>query len=387
MADSHRTPFNALIAQSIVAHTDILPEQLIIVENSAKYCPNDSTENAADEKHNLSAIVDTMAKLNFMAMKDPNLCAGEQGPSFRETLFSSVSELAKLVGSRPLRYIELGPEPFKSHGILTVLLAAGVQLRQYVGVDINPASQEVMRQKLMPLIGTERFTYLIADYYECSRTDFPKPMTTGTISAEGQGDDMVTIITNLGFQEGNDLPSRTGPMLERLMRPGDLLLSEMQVLHDSPNSFEQVGTDGVIRAAAIERFYRLPEMRRFSLLIAQRFSKSNSSSDAGRSSPELKCNDNSNYDDCEQQLHEPPEYLFNLVPLRTDELVGFVNVAATLISVRVDGGVKKYLLTNSCLKYTQAQFHQVRETSGNFRVMKSLETGDKSVVFQIAERR
>lgn len=47
-----------------------------------------------------------------------------------------------------MRYIELRPEPFKSRAILTKMLAAGVQLRQYIGVDINPDS-EVMRQTLV----------------------------------------------------------------------------------------------------------------------------------------------------------------------------------------------------------------------------------------------
>lgn len=122
-----------------------------------------------------------------------------------------------------MRYIELRPEPFKSRAILTQMLAAGVQLRQYIGVDINP-DFEVMRQTLVPLIGLDRFTYLIADFCKCSMANYTKP-TRDT----GVEDHWATVVTNLDLQEGNDVPSRTGPMLKRLRRPGDLLLSEMQV--------------------------------------------------------------------------------------------------------------------------------------------------------------
>ena len=215
-----------------------------------------------------------------------------------------------------------------------------------------------MRQTLVPVIGTERFTYLIVDFYKYSMADFPKPR-----GGTGEQDDCVTVVTNLGFQEGNDLPSRTGPMLQSLTRPGDLLLSEMQVFHRSTS--ERAGTREV-EAAAIERFYQLPEMRRFSALVGQRF-------DSG-SPQELNA-----ASDGQQQ-----DYLSNLVPLRIE--IGLVKVAATLVSVGIDG-VKKYVLTNSCVKDTCDQFQQARETSGNFVVITSQETGDESVVFQILERR
>ena len=39
MAVTTLPPFNALIAQAIATNTYILPEQLIILDNSAKYCP------------------------------------------------------------------------------------------------------------------------------------------------------------------------------------------------------------------------------------------------------------------------------------------------------------------------------------------------------------
>ena len=301
-----------------------------------------------------------MANLNRMALGDPSPCAGEHGPSFRDALFSAARELAKLAKGRPLRYVELGPEPIKSCAILTRLLSAGVQLRQYIGVDINPESEEVMRQTLVPVIGTDRFSYLIADFYKCSLADFPNPM-----GRAGAPEDCVTVVTNLGFQEENDLPSRTGTMLMCLTRPGDLLLSEMQVLPGSTG--EGAGTREVA-AAAIERFYQLSEMQRFSVLVGQRLAC------GGRQLPTVASDGESEQQEC----------LFHPVPLRTE--IGSVNVAATLVAVGVDG-VKKYVLTNSCLKYTRDQFQRAREAFGSFVVVSSQETGDKSVVIQIAERR
>lgn len=349
--------FNDLIAHAITNHSHISPEQLIILDNSAKYCPGGVNQDATDEQI-LSEIFSTMANLNRAALENTSLCAGEHGPCFRDALFGAASELAVLVKGRPVRYVELGPEPWKSRAILSRLLAAGVQLRQYIGVDINPESEEAMRQALVPVIGAERFTYWIMDFYKCSLKEFPKP--TGDTGAQ---DDCITVVTNLGFQEGNDLPSRTGPMLKRLTRPGDLLLSEMQVFSGSK------GRDGGAReagAASIKQFYQLPEMRRFSVLVGQRFDSA--------SPPEPSTASNG----------EQNEYLFKLVPLQTE--VGSVNVATTLVSVR-NNGDKRYVLTNSCLKYTPDQFQQAREASGDFVVMVSQGTGDKSVIFQIAERR
>lgn len=54
--------------------------------------------------------------------------------------------------------------------------------------------------------------------------NYTKP-TRGT----GVEDHWVTVVTNLDSQKGNGLLSRTEPKLKHLRRPGDLLLSEMQV--------------------------------------------------------------------------------------------------------------------------------------------------------------
>lgn len=172
MATTDQSPFNALVAQAIAAYTYISLEETIILDISAKYCPEGISQDASI-KENLSAIFDTIANLNRMTLEDPTLCAGEQGLSFREALVSTARDLAKLCRGRPMCFVELGPEPYKSHAILTQLLAAGVQLRQYIGVDINPESEEAMRKTLVPVIGSDRFTYLIADFYNARWPTIP----------------------------------------------------------------------------------------------------------------------------------------------------------------------------------------------------------------------
>ncbi|MCJ1373431.1 hypothetical protein MMC20_004659 [Loxospora ochrophaea] len=354
-------PFNDLVGHAVTAHSNISPGQLIILDNSAKYCPRGINQNSTNEQ-NLSSVFDTMAKLNQGALENPSLCAGQRGPSFRDALSQAAGELAFLANGRRVRYVELGPEPWKSRALLAKLLEAGVQLLQYIGVDINPKSEETMRRALVPVIGAKRFAYCIADFYKCSADNFPKPN-----GDTGVQDQCVTVVTNLGFQEGNDLPSRIGPMLMRLTRPGDLLLSEMQVLHrGSGGASDKTSSD--TEGAQIKHFYHHPEMRRFSALVGQQLDSRNSPEPQGAGS----------------NGEQGEEYQFHLVPLQTE--VGSVKVATTLVSVHVDGA-KKYLLTNSCLKYTLEQFRRAREAAGDFTVRAERVTGDKSVVFQIAERR
>ncbi|KAJ7096029.1 hypothetical protein C8R43DRAFT_1092421 [Mycena crocata] len=315
-----------------------------------------ATAITAHSQNSLNQIVDTMAKVNRMALESNTLCAGSRGPSFRDALLGAVTQVAQITNGRRLRYVELGPEPWKSSAILVHLLAAGVQLASYVGIDINPKSEATMRDALLPIVGAERFAYLIADFYKCTANDIPEP------PSDSCGDDnYMTVITNLGFQEGNDLPERTGPMLSSLTRPGDLVLSEMQVVR----TLRSEANEDIIKD-----FYHHPEMRRFSGLVGRQFDPACS----------LRPGEGN---DTESLRFKGPEYLFNLVPTQTE--IGDVKVATTLISARINGA-KRYVLTNSCLKYTVGQFNLARETTGTFAVRKVLRTGDKSVVFHVAER-
>ena len=157
-------PFNDLVAHAIASHGGVSPEQLIVCDNSSKYQPNGFQSNTNPEA-NLAAIIKTMANLNQTALEDPAICAGSHGPSVRGALLEATDEIASLAAGRSIRYIELGPEPWKSRVILTQLLAVGAQLQQYVGVDINPESEQTMRDTLVPVIGADRFTYWVEDFY------------------------------------------------------------------------------------------------------------------------------------------------------------------------------------------------------------------------------
>ncbi|KAL0477687.1 developmentally-regulated protein [Acrasis kona] len=348
MTEIDNISFNELVGHALVVHSTILPEQLAILDNSSKYRPEGIKQNVNDEE-SLSAIFDTMSNINRMAIEDDHLCTGKNGPSFRQALKLTTTKLAALVEGRQVRYVELGPEPWKSCTILTQLFEAGIDLQQYIGVDINPKSEDTMRKALTPIIGADKFKYLIADFYKCSIDDFPE------ISTDTQ--DIVTIVTNLGFQEGNDLPSRIGQMLSRITRKGDLVLSEMQLFNGSVNPCGIVVEN---KSETIRNFYHHDEMLRFSALVGAQFDESIKASFDWKS-----------------------KYLFNLVPLDTE--VGSVNVATTLVLVNINGE-EKYVLTNSCLKYTQEQFKRAREATGTFLVSDSQETGDGSIVFQISER-
>ncbi|KAJ7826384.1 hypothetical protein B0H14DRAFT_2817397 [Mycena olivaceomarginata] len=336
MAAATSPRFNDLVANAITAQAKVPAEQIIILDNSDKYAPDGiKSQQPAAGDDSLYQIFGTMANMNHSALQNDTSCAGSHGPSFRAVLLDAATQLARLANGRRVRYVELGPEPWKSSTIITHLLAAGVQLTHYVGIDINPESLSTMRDALVPIIGAGRFGYLTADFYKCSADDIPGPP-----SSAGPDVDYITIVTNLGFQEGNDLPGNIGPMLTRLTRPGDLLVSEMQVWG----------------------FYDHPEMRRQSGLVGRQFDPT-----------------------CSLVPGEgdETEYVIHLVPVQTE--VGVVKVAATLISARIDGE-KRYVLVNSCIKYTTDQFNLARETTAKFAVRKVLETGDKSVIFQIAGR-
>ncbi|RHZ44054.1 uncharacterized protein CDV56_101123 [Aspergillus thermomutatus] len=340
--------FNDLVAHALISHSTIQPEQLIVLDNSSKYQPHGFKQNTNQEQ-NLAAIFNTMATLNRLALEDPRTCAGKLGPSFRDALLQAADEIAMLADNRPIRYVELGPEPWKSRAILERLLARGVSLCQYVGIDINPESERTMREALAPVTGEERFSYWVEDFYKCSVAGFPKPKGETTPS-----ESLVTVVTNLGFQEGNDLPARIGPMLKSITRSGDILLSEMQVF------------GGGADPSLIEQFYQHPEMNRFSGLVGECFESDGAAAASGSAAAVAS------------------KHVFHLLPLQTE--IGSVNVATTLAPVRVNGH-RKYVLTNSCLKYTREQFQQAREYSGDFVVKLWQETGDKSVVFQVSERR
>ena len=62
-------PFNSLVAEAIISESHISRDQLIILDNSAKYCPG-AVQTSNDS---LSAIFGTMANLNKAALETIDL--------------------------------------------------------------------------------------------------------------------------------------------------------------------------------------------------------------------------------------------------------------------------------------------------------------------------
>ena len=115
---------------------------------------------------------------------------------------------------------------------------------RYVGVDINPSSEATMRQMVENILPQERIEYCISsfDNFQLERD---------------QSDDSIAVATMLGFQEGNEAPTVMRSWLEAILKPGDILLSELQLYQP-----KDVGK--------LQKFYHHPAMVRFSRLAFER---------------------------------------------------------------------------------------------------------------------
>ncbi|MGE8455269.1 MAG: hypothetical protein ACN6OY_01725, partial [Pseudomonas alloputida] len=199
---------------------------------------------------------------------------------------------------------------------------------RYTAIDINQTSEAAMRDALRPIVQADgSFNYIAADYR--------------TVTHEAlRHDQEVTLITLLGFQEGNELPVSTGRLIRSLAGDSTYILSEMQV-------YEQ-GLEGAILA-----FYANRNMLQFSRMVA-----------------------------LQQGFVPSGDHEAILVPLRI--LDESVHVAVTLQPVQrlQEQG---YLLTNICLKYTPEQFRRIRARHCNCRVVDEFASGDGSVRYQIAK--
>jgi len=162
-------------------------------------------------------VFDLMRRLNAAALANPELASDQTGAyGFTDRLTVIVNDIVAALDSRPITYVELGPEPNKTHAILTRLLDAGVQVQRYVAVDINPVSGDRMRAALANLLDRDRMQVINVAFDEVAPEDLHVP-------------GVPTLLTNLGFQEGNEHPGAIRALLAGLLRRGDLVLSEMQL--------------------------------------------------------------------------------------------------------------------------------------------------------------
>ncbi|MCM2579605.1 hypothetical protein [Streptomyces meridianus] len=281
----------------------------------------------------LEEVFRLMWALNERGLSDQQIGNTElRTRSLTTALDETLDDIAKQLDGEPLQYTELGPEPVKTKYILRSLKERGVDIQRYNGVDINPASKETMARELSSIIPAERFAYQQTLFEELGEREYRLPGVRN-------------LITMLGFEEGNEHPAAINEMLDRILEPGDLFLSEMQILSDA-------GWHPIFN------FYQNDLMRRFSKLALE------------RSKPRVES-----------------EYGVYLVPLSlgTDGAPTMAAVTAERIR-NSQTGDDSIFVTNYCLKFALDEYRHLRESSGRLKVLAQRTTADDSVVFQLTQK-
>lgn len=322
---------NALVVDALMHAGPYKSQRLWTVENHEKYStlapPASGPVDLQTCNHDIFLL---MCALNQQGMSQHGLCADAHGHgALKCTIDTLADRLATLSWRRHLHYVELGPEPVKTARLLARIADSCASIR-YTAIDINQTSEHAMRAAILPIVeGRGSFNYIAADYRTVTHADLCF-------------DQDLTLITLLGFQEGNELAVSTGRLIRTLAGDNTYILSEMQVYEEGLQS-------------AIHAFYANPNMLRFSRLIA-----------------------------FQQGFTPLGEHEITLVQL--DILDERIHVAVTLQPVR-GPHQQGYLLTNICLKYTAEQFRRVRALHCNCSVVGEWASGDGSVRYQLAKYR
>lgn len=315
-----------IIRENLSKTLDISINSIITQENKEKY----SSHNVGYESDNyLKGVFNLMLDLNKTSMNDPLVASDPEGrEGFAATLEGIVDEIAKGFKLEPLVYVELGPEPIKTEFIMSRLIEKGVRIESYVSVDINPKSENEMKSTIKKFLPEDKIFFINKSFEKLNSSDFQEVKNP-------------IIVTMLGFQEGNDLPQDTALLLQQILRPGDMVVSEMQI---SCNN----------RDHAFKHFYRDPRMREFSRIALQ------------RTLPGVT----SQYRICVVNVEVEP---------------GEIVPACVMYEDILDGpAAGKIFVTNYCLKPSVEQFERFRASAG-FSVKAQRITGDGAVAFQLAE--
>lgn len=320
---------------SLAWHLGLPASRILSRSNSEKYA---AVTASPQETSRLREIFSLMKTLNEQAIGNPEIGSGPFGDrGLRDLVATAGLEIAHEVQGRPYHWVELGPEPSKTLHLFKVLKENAALPASYTAIDINPMSNASMARAVSEFLAPDDIHFMNIDYNTVAAADFDA------------GSDPL-LITNLGFQEGNDTISNTRSRLLRLTRKGDFVLSEMQMIG---RSWQQVSA-----------FYDLPEMRRFSELTAR----------AIVTAPVT-------------------EYHHFVVPVEIDDRPPLF---AAVCAQRVDpsglpapgdvADAPDWIMTNVCLKLTPQQFRAIREDTGDFGVVWQDLTGDMSVAIQLARR-
>lgn len=321
-------PLGESVSRALTHHFGINPDDIFIQENVEKYYNADHPLTADQE---LKEVFQLMRGLNETALSNQSLCrVNGEGASFVDALSSAVDAIIKQFQGQTIHYVELGPEPIKTSYILNKLLANGVNIESYVGVDINPASSSVMKQELSQLLPLQKIQNKVQAFSQFQADSIRKANTP-------------CLITMLGFQEGNESPQTMLSWLSQIASPNDIMLSEMQLMP-------------VYGSEPIVSFYQNPLMKRFSNIAFQRMLGNQAS--VGRTF---------------------------ILPLTMAD--GEKIEAAIMCHEYFDNQENlKLFVSNYCLKYSRAQLRHYREVDEYFEVINESLTDDASVLFQIAQR-
>ncbi|NQD55887.1 hypothetical protein HP546_11060 [Pseudomonas sp. CM25] len=320
---------NDFVVDALVRTPSYQNARLWTVENHEKYSTLVQPEHEGEGDHRFNhEIFLLMRALNEQGISQSGLCADARGQGALKSIIGNVAErLAALANGRRVHYVELGPEPVKSACLLKRMAETSSSIR-YTAIDINQTSESEMSDALRPIVQADgSFNYIAADY---------RTLTHDAL----RHDQELTLITLLGFQEGNELPVSTGRLIRSLAGETTYILSEMQV-------YEQ-GLEN-----AILGFYANPNMLEFSRMVA-----------------------------LQQGFTPSGEHQALLVPLRIQDEA--IHVAVTLQPVQRQQA-RGHLLTNICLKYTPEQFRRIRAQHCNCSVVDEFASGDGSVRYQIAK--
>lgn len=320
---------NDFVVDALVRTPSYQNARLWTVENREKYSTLAQPEPRCDAGHRFNhEIFLLMRALNEQGVGEDGLCADALGQGALKSVIGKVAErLAALSDGRRLHYVELGPEPIKSSCLLKRIAQTSSSIR-YTAIDINQTSEPAMSDAVRPIVQADgSFNYIAADYHTVTHDVL-------------HHDEELTLITLLGFQEGNELPVSTGRLIRNLAGEKTYILSEMQIYEE--------GLERPILA-----FYANPHMQQFSRMVA-----------------------------LQQGFNPSGEHEAILVPLRIlDETI---HVAVTLQPVQ-HLQQHGYLLTNICLKYTPEQFRRIRARHCNCSVVDEFASGDGTVRYQIAK--
>lgn len=322
--------FDQYIQSALSEFLNIVPSNILTQPNRDKYY-NPEKPQCTDAR--LREVFHLMRDLNASALANPALGVNADGQkSFRDCLTDIARDIAFRFVGQEFIYLELGPEPVKTRFLLSRLKELGSRVAAYIGVDINPTSAVEMQTALSGILPPDAIFSRVKAFENLRPSDV----------RVGQRPILATM---LGFQEGNDHPAEIANVLERVLMPGDYVLSEMQIagtkLGDRP----------------FMEFYHDPRMRRFARLALKRVI------------PEAAS-----------------EYRFFVIPVD----VGLVEPVQACVSceeiIEPNALRGTIFVANYCLKFTSGQFRNVRGANGTFCVTDERQTGDESIVFQLARR-